>query len=505
MNSEKEQKALDGLLRKTTKLPSLPSVAMRVLELAEDPNAGLSELAAVIINDPALSARLLRAANSPLYASRRQIDNMRQVVNLLGANATVTLALSFSLVPSENGGCVDKTAYWHRSLLAAISARVIAEYLKAGESGRFFLAALLQDIGRLVLEQAESEAYPGICEKSDSHDDLVCAEQNTFGFDHALLGSRLLQAWHLPDPLWKAIRCSHDLARYGTPVTSSLLERIVYLSGQVADFWMACEHRQEARILAQQMKAYLDLTGEDVDGILEDIAQLLPGYSGLFEVTLVSEQEISAILSEARDILILRNLKTLQEATDFKVRTEILQARNLELEQLAHSDPLTGLINRGRLSEILGQEFLTARSEGWPLSIGFIDIDYFKQVNDQYGHLAGDEVLRVMACEMRFWLRRTDVVARFGGEEFVLVLPGTGETEAYKMLERLRLSIEEKGYTIDGQILHLTVSIGLATYLSSDPKKNTFESDEDLVRAADRAVYLAKQAGRNRTIIYNKH
>ena len=505
MTSDSSTVAIDELLRKAVSLPTLPSVAMRVLELGEDPYAGLSEVAGVVANDPVLSARLLKAANSPLYASRRQIDNLRQAVSLLGFNTAITLALSFTLEPPDNGGCVDKQAYWRRSLASGVAARVLAEQLHGGESGRFFLAALLQDIGMLVLEKAEPERYAQILASARTHAALVQEETEAFGFDHAVVGSHLLETWRVPEALWRAVRCSHDLGAIDAPVQSSQLERYVHFSGLLADFWLLdTESRPDTRDLAQWAESHMGLDAEGFEAVLSRIAALLPDYAALFEITLVHEHDVVALLAEARDVLLLRNLKTLQQANEYKVRSEMLESRNRVLEQQTYSDPLTGLLNRGRLNEVLAREFAAAGSEGWPLSVGFIDVDHFKRINDDYGHQAGDVVLVSIARGLTEQMRQTDIVARYGGEEFVVLLPGTSGDDAFSLLERLRLRLAELHHAVDDANVSITVSIGLATFLKGRQPGDDMDSPDDLLRAADRALYAAKREGRNCTAVYQR-
>jgi diguanylate cyclase (GGDEF)-like protein len=505
MSGDSLKAAFDELLRRAATLPTLPSVAIRVLELGEDPYAGLSEVAGVVANDPALSARLLKAANSPLYAARRQIDNLRQAVSLLGFNTAITLALSFSLEPPKNGGCVDKQAYWRRSLASAVAARVLAEQLHGGESGRFFLAALLQDIGMLVLEKAEPERYSRVLAETHTHTDLTQAEIRAFGFDHAQVGSHLLESWRLPEALWRAVRCSHDLGAIDAPVQASELERCVNFSGLLADFWLLdAEFRHDTRELAQQAESSLGLDVEDFEAVLSRIAALLPDYAALFEIALVCEHDVAALLSEARDVLLLRNLKSLQEAGEYKARSEMLESRNRALEQQTYSDPLTGLLNRGRLNEILRREFEAALSEGGPLSVGFVDVDHFKRINDGYGHQAGDTALVSIARALTEQMRKTDIVARYGGEEFVVVLPGTSEEAAFTLLERMRKRLSELELSVDDVNVSITVSIGLATHLKERQPSDDMGSADDLMRAADRALYAAKREGRNCTVIYQR-
>ncbi|MBI2796560.1 MAG: diguanylate cyclase [Gemmatimonadetes bacterium] len=173
---------------------------------------------------------------------------------------------------------------------------------------------------------------------------------------------------------------------------------------------------------------------------------------------------------------------------------ETTKADNARLEVLARTDPLTQLLNRRVLVERLSQEVERARRYDGKITLLMIDLDHFKRVNDQYGHLVGDDVLRDVATLLKNALRAVDVVARYGGEEFVVVLPETPAPGALAFAERLRERIEATDFSAHPHgTFHLTTSIGMATF----PGPRT-ESGEDLLARADEALYRAKADGRNR-------
>ncbi len=172
---------------------------------------------------------------------------------------------------------------------------------------------------------------------------------------------------------------------------------------------------------------------------------------------------------------------------------ELTRADNMRLEALAHTDPLTQLLNRRALTLRLVAEIERVRRYNAPLSVLMLDVDHFKLVNDTHGHLAGDQVLEEIALVLQRAARSVDTVARYGGEEFAIVLPETGAQGAFAFSERLRLKIEGHAFSIGkAQSLHLTASIGIATFPGSHA-----ESAEDLLDCADKALYRAKQDGRN--------
>ncbi len=180
---------------------------------------------------------------------------------------------------------------------------------------------------------------------------------------------------------------------------------------------------------------------------------------------------------------------------------ELLRA-NLELRRLTHSDGLTGLSNRRYLDEFLSAEWKRAERERTEVSLLMIDVDYFKPYNDTYGHVAGDNVLRSVATTIRREIRQPrDLVARFGGEEFAVVLPGTGSAGARLLAEKMRRDVAGLALPHVGSAVseHLTISIGVATLTPAPGLAETA-----LIEEADAALYRAKRDGRNR-VAFSTH
>ncbi|MBU0742991.1 diguanylate cyclase [bacterium] len=165
------------------------------------------------------------------------------------------------------------------------------------------------------------------------------------------------------------------------------------------------------------------------------------------------------------------------------------------LQKIAALDPLTGVYNRRLGMQRLRDEFLRAERDGTKLGVAMFDIDHFKKVNDTYGHLAGDRVLVAVTKAARGVLRESDVIIRYGGEEFLVVLPGATASDAKAVGERIRSEVEACAVEDGDRSIRVTVSVGLANY---HPERIRLE--EDLVRKADDALYTAKEGGRNRVV-----
>ncbi|WP_433739373.1 GGDEF domain-containing protein [Pseudomonas putida] len=182
------------------------------------------------------------------------------------------------------------------------------------------------------------------------------------------------------------------------------------------------------------------------------------------------------------------NLESLLAALLYPMRNTLLYRA---ATQSALRDPLTDTGNRIAMDQTLLREIEISRRHQHPLSVLMLDIDHFKQINDSHGHSVGDEVLKAVAASIKGQLRNVDMVFRYGGEEFLVLLSNTAREAAAMVGERLRLTVQTQEYVAEGRLIELTISLGCSTLLPG-------ESAESLLRRADNALYVAKREGRNR-------
>jgi diguanylate cyclase (GGDEF)-like protein len=263
------------------------------------------------------------------------------------------------------------------------------------------------------------------------------------------------------------------------------------------------------------LEGFKILLNEKIDVVLCDVE--MPGMDGFKFLSMINArkelQDIPILLLTSHEDMATKVRGLEQGASDYvtkpfipeellarvKVQLKIkalqdnLKEKNQLLQKLAQTDPLTGLYNRRHMMAALASEFDRSTRFGNPFALLMIDLDHFKKVNDTYGHIQGDKVLQSTAWEIQDVLRQYDSAARFGGEEFALLLPEAALDDAVMVAERLRNNISDIEFSGEFEKLKITASIGVAAIPHA--KVNSIE---DLIRLSDDALYVAKGNGRNR-------
>ena len=214
-------------------------------------------------------------------------------------------------------------------------------------------------------------------------------------------------------------------------------------------------------------------------------------WGKLFEIESTTEQSASDLMLKANEALADLSVQSIQEAQELKFENENLSSQ-------AHYDPLTSILNRGGLEHMLETECQKAFETSSPLSSVFIDADKFKPINDTYGHATGDKALQLIAAYMNECAPEAGRVGRYGGDEFMMILPGMDGTQAAAIAEKVRQRIQQARIeTENGEQVGLTVSIGISSYTGS---YGMICHGGDLKHAADKAMYAAKGARRQQDL-----
>jgi len=248
-------------------------------------------------------------------------------------------------------------------------------------------------------------------------------------------------------------------------------------------------------LFLEQVQSALPVDGlafESTDAIVHKLGRLTPHHAQ-YQLT-VSDADIGSLRFHRRRSFREQELEKLEHL----LGVVACPLRNALLYQsavaAAYKDPLTGLGSRRALEMTMERDIGLAARHQYPVSVLVIDIDYFKMINDTYGHSTGDKVLRATAQALQKELRLTDPAFRYGGEEFVVILNKTDVNGALGLAERIRQHIEANTLQITGKAINVTASIGIATVEPGDDMNSLFER-------ADRALYQAKCSGRNRCVV----
>ncbi len=325
---------------------------------------------------------------------------------------------------------------------------------------------------------------------------------------------RMMEEWRLRDEICGRFGGSQSVAEDGGPARVLIIEEDAFAAARMSET-LALAHRVTVVGSCTEAQSRLDSETELIIASLTtpdgDPLRLVSQCRGneLFRqlpvLLIAAERDLSRLAKGldlgANDYLIRPvDRNELLARTNIQIRRKRLQDRLNDNYQrslsLALTDELTGLYNRRYLLAHLDELLARVTRDGLDAAVLLVDIDHFKQVNDTYGHAAGDDVLRELAARATNTVRSVDLVARMGGEEFVVVMPETGPAIAIAVGERLRLAIANEPFTIraSGERLPITVSIGITSAIAGADDRDR------LLKRADDALYCAKAEGRNRVV-----
>ena len=487
-------------LERARDLPSVPAVALEVMRLARAEEADAAALAQVVSLDPALAAKILKIANSALMGPSSEIVTLKRACTHLGFKTIKLWALSFAMVDSllqPRPAGFDHDDYWKRSVFRAVSAKLIAKAVKPRLADEAFLAGLLSQIGQLVLAACLPTEFEAAQEAAGHDWPPLDVQREVLGFTTDDLGVALLHTWGLPAVIHEAVLGSLD-PEQATDTTpgSRDIAHILSVASHCETLFAGPRTSKVLLNLYESAHKYFGLDKDKVEDMLSGLDEQTAEIAEVLHVNLGDRLDTTAILRDAQLEMLRETVILLRDAIVNERRTEQLQFENSLLLLKAQTDPLTGLAHRNTFQETLDSSTLRLAGGTCPGRVGIlmIDIDGFKSVNDTHGHLVGDKVLQAVALVLRTYTREDDLPARYGGDEFAVVMLRTSMEGLKGAAERLRSEIAKQHVHGEHGPVSVTASIGGAHVGMFDSPV----SPQELVRAADYGLYAAKQAGRNR-------
>ena len=419
---------------------------------------------------------------------------------MLGSNTVTNIALSFIIVSefqelSDNG--FDTTVFWRRALTAAVAAEMIST-LVGSLNHDIFVTALLQDIGILVIQASDPQTYRKVFQlKSQQQIPLCDAERQTFGFDHQELGAELLASWQLPEEIHAPIRYHH--AGPAAPEHYRRQRDILFVADYLASLYCGTQDAAKTGAAKQILYETFGLLTEEVETLTESVTARATEVLASFEIPPDAMRPPSLILQEANQELSnlhegyeLQALELKQAKEKAEKRVQELHEANALHRELAFRDGLTGIYNRRFFQEALDNELMRAQRYNRQFSLAIFDVDNFKTINDAHGHTVGDLVLIKICKSVQDIVRATDIFARYGGDEFVIIMPETDLPNAITVAENLRSRVESLTTSVGDLALTVTISIGLTSYGAHIGSK----TKEQVIDIADKALYIAKHSGK---------
>ncbi len=489
-------------------LLTLPTVAARLLSLTADPNTCISEIGKAIRLDPSLTGKVLKAVNSVQYSVGRPIADVDRAVILLGKRTVSTLALTFSLsdAVSRNKRLTKYfQQYWTESIVQAITAELLAQAHCPGDAGMYFSAALLQDLGRLYLLQNYGDDYAMLMEVAQQgNKHLIDLEREAFETTHPDLTANILAHWQFPQQVVFAVAAHH---RFQQPApdspTAFTLDRALHIAALVGEYF--CQtNKGVVHVILEETLARCPGQTMGVGELTDQVHGRLAAMADLFNIHTADLPTANEMLCEAMQQIALLAISLEEENSLQTARVELIRENSMlrqrlqEVMQQIQIDPVTGVFTREVLADRLNKLIQTAAKQHGSVGLLFIDIDHFKGINDAYGHVAGDKVLRHVAQAISSCVRGNDFTARFGGEEFVVVIDKPDVSKLQTVAERVRQAIESHNFVLDRKQASVTASVGAALFGPVDDAKGVAEL---LVSSADAAMYEAKRQGRNRVVV----
>ncbi len=468
------------------------TLAMQIVEAASRSDVSIGELAKLAEQDAGFAARLLHLVNSPVNGVARRVADIRHATSLLGVSVLKNVALALcvaDLAPSGPEGDALLSIGFRR----ACAGRRIAELTGFPAPGEAFTTCLLLEVGILQIAAEDLVAAAKVAAQPASSRPTV--ERALGHTPHPLRGAALSRAWHLPEPVAYAIARHHDPEAPADP-----LARIAWAAEHVSAVFEGGPGSQLQAVAVRALEA-LGLPTLAARAMLAELPSLVEEAGTAFQRKLTNEVALERVLADASARLVQLSeqfqelVRTMDRLIDEKEHlAQELRESKARFDRFNLIDGLTGVWNRRALADALRRDVARARRGKRPLAFVMVDVDHLRQVNDAHGPAAGDAVLAAVAKTLMGNIRKGDVIARFGGEEFVAVLADTPAAGAAVVAERMRAAIQAGSHPSKEGAFQVTASLGVVDLGDGE------EPDVAFARL-EAALASAKARGRNVVVV----
>ncbi|MDD5425985.1 MAG: HDOD domain-containing protein, partial [candidate division Zixibacteria bacterium] len=296
---------INKIFQERHELFSLPQTLVEVLRIARDDRSSADEMAKVLMHDPALTAKILRMANSPYYSVHREVTTMTKAVVMLGLRQVTALALSASIynLVARWETKIDRLRFWRHSLEVAIASRMIAEAIQYPHIEEAFIAGLLHDIGLLILEKSFPKDFEHLCRQAQKGERTLELEEELWGTNHARVGQFLLEQWNIPQAICEAVGHHHIQYVPNSCDSEMIYSQIIALANLVSSFGVIKEVRDEETFEIENRSTIRDNLNLTVESLRDIQVRLLPQTVEEARYLDIEIGSVEEILSEANCLL----------------------------------------------------------------------------------------------------------------------------------------------------------------------------------------------------------
>lgn len=484
------------------RIPSPPTVILRVLEKASSPDCTIADLCKIIQIDPGLAGRILRIVNSALFGLSRPATSIQRALAVVGINSARLLILAIALPEMHKKSKLEgqiAQRYWKSSISGAIVAHELSQRLKARDAEDDMAAGLLRDIGDLVLQQLFPDVARTIAAQSDETliEGQCDVEEAHYGLNHAEVSAYILERWRLPADMTEAIRWHHhpDQGKYSTPGAEARAFTL-HFATRATQLLFYPNQPKVLKALHELSHSRFGMNEDDVFAFLKPLSKKVSDFAALLQVDMGEGDDFSSALTRASDALVHLSLSASADNQRAMEMTQRAESEAQRWREEAIFDPLTKVFNRRFLEQKLNDYFDETIKKQIPFSLLFIDLDGFKPLNDNHGHAFGDVLLQQIATSLQAAVRQGDIVARLGGDEFCVLSEAMDEIGVQAFAQRVCEVVREVKVQLGTHEGRVSASIGA---VCMSPMAN-WKNPEQLLAGADKAMYLAKSRGKDRAV-----